>query len=63
LIQVAADISSPATFEREVRALTEGRKDFPDAKAVLVTETEAPRGSRTPQGIEIVPVWQWLLGC
>jgi hypothetical protein len=30
---------------------------------VLVTETEAPHGSRIPQGIEIVPVWQWLLGC
>jgi hypothetical protein len=62
LIQVAADISSPATFEREVRALTEVGKEFPDATACLVTETDAPHGSRTPKGIGIVPVWQWLVG-
>ncbi|MCX6874977.1 MAG: hypothetical protein NTW21_14390 [Verrucomicrobia bacterium] len=63
LIQVAADISAPSTFEREVRALTEACKEFPDAAALLVTETEAPHGSRVPKGIGIVPVWQWLLGC
>jgi predicted AAA+ superfamily ATPase len=63
LIQVAADISSPATFEREIRALTEAGREFPDAAAFLLTETEAPHGARNPKGIEIVPVWQWLLGC
>lgn len=63
LIQVAAEISSPATFEREIRSLTEAGREFPDAAAFLVTETEAPHGVSTPKGIEIVPVWQWLLGC
>jgi len=61
LIQVAADITSPATYEREVRALIEARKECPNAKALLLTDSEAPVGTRTPREIEIVPVWQWLL--
>lgn len=61
LIQVAADISSPATFEREIRALREARQDYPDAPALLLTETEPAREVRAPAGVEIVPVWQWLL--
>jgi uncharacterized protein len=61
LIQVAADVSSPATFAREIRALTEARPEFPDASALLVAETDPPHGVRAPGGIEVVPVWQWLL--
>ena len=61
LIQVAANISSPETFEREVRALTEARQEFPDAATLLVAETEPPREVRAPEGIRIVPAWQWLL--
>jgi predicted AAA+ superfamily ATPase len=61
IIQVAADISSPATFERAIRALTEARQEFPDAEPLLLTETEAPLEVRAPEGIKIVPVWQWLL--
>jgi hypothetical protein len=61
LIQVAADISSPATFAREIRALNEARQAFPDATAFLLTETEPPRGVRAPAEIKTVPVWHWLL--
>ena len=52
-----SNISSPETFEREVRALTEARQEFPDAATLLVTETEPPREVRAPEGIRIVPVW------
>ncbi len=57
----AASISSPAVFEREVQALVEARQEFPDAEALLVTETDPPREARAPQGVKIVPIWQWLL--
>jgi len=61
LIQAASDISSPSSFEREIQALTEARQERPEAEAILVTETDPPRGIRIPKGIEIIPVWQWLL--
>ncbi|MCD8483218.1 MAG: ATP-binding protein [Verrucomicrobia bacterium] len=61
LVQVAADISSPKTCEREIRALIEAGKDFPDAARVLVTETDAPLSVTIPETIRIVPVWRFLL--
>jgi predicted AAA+ superfamily ATPase len=61
LIKVAASISSPAVFEREVHALAEARQEFPDAETLVVTETDPPREARAPEGIKIMPIWQWLL--
>lgn len=61
LVQVAADIASPATCEREIRALTEAGREFPDAAQVLVSETDAPLGMAIPKSVEIVPVWRFLL--
>ena len=60
LIQAASDISSPATFEREIQALTEALKERPEASALLITETDPPHGVQIPKDITIVPVWQWL---
>jgi predicted AAA+ superfamily ATPase len=50
LIQVAADISSLATFEREIEALVQTRPDFPDAGMLLLSETDPPRGIQPPPG-------------
>lgn len=61
LIQVASDISSPAAFTREIRPLLEARPMFPDARLLILTETDPPSEVRAPEGIEIIPVWQWLL--
>jgi uncharacterized protein len=61
LVQVAADIRSMATYERETRALIEARREFPDASAVLVCETAPPHGAQVPEGIALVPVWRFLL--
>lgn len=61
LVQVAADIASPATCKREIRALTEAGREFPDAAQVLLSETDAPLGMAIPKSVEIVPVWRFLL--
>jgi predicted AAA+ superfamily ATPase len=61
LVQVATDISSPATCEREIRALIEAGKEFPDAARVLVCENEAPLGMAIPETVKIVPIWRFLL--
>ena len=61
LIQAVADSSSVATLEREIRALVEAGREFPDAARILVTETGPSPSFDAPEGIEIVPVWRWLL--
>jgi predicted AAA+ superfamily ATPase len=61
LIQAASDISSPATFDREVKALTEALQERPEASAILITETDPPHGLHIPKNIEIIPIWHWLL--
>lgn len=61
LIQVASDLSDPATFNREVRALEAARSEFPQAQALLISETPPPRGADTPDWLRIVSVWRWLL--
>lgn len=61
LIQVASDLSDPATYNREVRALEAARSEFPHAQALLISETPPARGADTPDWLRIVPVWRWLL--
>lgn len=61
LIQVASEVSTRATFEREVRALASAAAEFPCAQRLLLTETHPPRGVSLPDGIELQPVWRWLL--
>lgn len=61
LIQVAADLSAPATFEREVRALSEAAAVHRDALCLLLSETPPPRGASLPGGICIKSVWEWML--
>jgi predicted AAA+ superfamily ATPase len=62
LIQVASDVSDPATFEREVRALNAARAEFGQAQAILLSETPPPKGVATPEWLKIVSLWRWLLG-
>ncbi len=61
LIQVAAEIGHMATFEREIRALQGAAAEFPTARKVLITEGTPPRGASTPEEIELLPIWRWLL--
>jgi len=62
LIQVAANVSSAKTLERETRALLEAGDSFPKASRLLLCENGPSQGAEVPKGIEIKPVWCWLLG-
>ncbi len=61
LIQVAADVENESTFEREIRSLVGASKEFPEAKKILLVEDAPPRGFRFTEGVEVMPIWQWLL--
>jgi predicted AAA+ superfamily ATPase len=61
LAQVASDLTDRGTFDREIQSLVEAVEDFPDARRVLLCETSPPRGGSIPKGIEVIPVWRWLL--
>ena len=60
LIQVCADLSDPATREREIRALQEAAKEHPKAALHLVSlEPEAP--ASVPPEINVHSASAWLL--
>ena len=61
LIQVTADLSSPTTLERELRALEKAALEHPRARRrLLVMHRESLSGAATP-GVEVQPVYEWLL--
>jgi predicted AAA+ superfamily ATPase len=60
LVQVAANLTDPTTFNRETAALVEAAAEFPDARQILLFETAPLRGHPIPDGIEAIPVWHWL---
>jgi len=62
LVQVAAAISGPKTREREIRSLLGAAKEYPLARRLLLVESGIPNGLEVPEGIEITPVWRWLIG-
>ena len=63
LIQVVAELEAQVTLEREIRALKAACTMYPSAQAILLTGSNL--GCRTAfsdlPGIQISPVWQWLL--
>ena len=62
LIQVCTDISNPATWEREVRALVKAATMYPEAKATLLTLDSVPPQPALPPAITWEPAAGWLLG-
>ena len=62
LVQVAMNISTPATWEREIRALKSARSSEPEARCLLVAETAPPHRVSTPDWVEVSSAWRWLLG-
>lgn len=60
LVQVCADLSSPATRDREVRALDSAHKERPAASRTLLTMGDPPPSADLPPGLRVVPVWRWL---
>lgn len=59
LVQIAADLSEPATREREVRALVAASSERPQAKAVLLTLAPESIGD-IPPGIVVSDAALWL---
>ena len=61
LIQACADLSSPETRARELRALTAAAKDHPRAtRRLLVLNRDALKRADA-SGIEVLPAYEWLL--
>lgn len=70
LIQVCADLSDPDTLERELRSLLEAAAQYPDARRLILTLNRStglsgfaePAGSAGwPDGIEVLPAYEWML--
>jgi uncharacterized protein len=61
LIQVCADASPPETAERELRALMEASRAFPQAQKRLLTLTRDGLPREVPAGVLAQPAYVWLL--
>jgi predicted AAA+ superfamily ATPase len=61
LIQVCLDTSDPATWEREVRALSVAAAEIPDSSALLLTLDSTPPRPSLPARLRWRPAAAWLL--
>lgn len=62
LIQVCLDITAPSTRDREIRALVEAAKEFPEAAPVLLTLDSVPPNFELPAPLKWQSAAEWLLG-
>jgi hypothetical protein len=60
LIQVCASLDDPETAQRELRALVEAAREFPQAR-LLVVALDIPVNFAVPEPIEVRNVCDWLL--
>lgn len=61
LIQVCADLTDSGTFDREVRALDAGGRQFPRTRKRLLTLTRSEIPEEVPAGVEVQPAYEWFL--
>ncbi|MEO5860913.1 MAG: DUF4143 domain-containing protein, partial [Burkholderiales bacterium] len=64
LIQVAADLTDPATLEREFRALNDALPEHRRASALLLTLTASDVRAakvKAPANIDVRTAWEWIL--
>ncbi|MCK6479477.1 MAG: ATP-binding protein [Planctomycetes bacterium] len=61
LLQVTADARDPGTAERELRALEEAGREYPDARRILLVLHGEGRPADAPEGVEVRTAWEWLL--
>jgi predicted AAA+ superfamily ATPase len=62
LIQVCTDVSDPATYEREVRALSAAAAEYRGVLSLLLTFDTLPPRSPLPRPLRWQPAIAWLLG-
>ncbi|RJQ50545.1 MAG: hypothetical protein C4530_21480 [Desulfobacteraceae bacterium] len=61
LIQVCSEAGAPKTAERELRALVEAGRQFPNARKRLLTLTQDGLPREAPSGVLTQPAYVWLL--
>ncbi len=61
MIQVAADISTKKTRERECRALYEAGAAKPEANLVLINISEETTIEEKNRTIQVIPAWKWMI--
>lgn len=61
-IQVSYSIKDESTRKREVSALLAIRNVLPCKRQIIITYDEEDAWRLADDGIEIIPVWKWLLG-
>ena len=61
LIQVCAEATGDAVRERELRALDEAGRSFPDATRRLLTATRDGLPATIPSGVVAQPAYEWFL--
>ncbi len=60
LVQVAANVSDPATLARELEALEDARTEHPHAERWLLCESLPPSDASLPPDVHVAPLWHWL---
>jgi predicted AAA+ superfamily ATPase len=63
LVQVCASIDDARTREREVRALLAASAGHPRARKLILTLESRVPFPETPEGIQVLPAWEWLTEC
>jgi len=61
LIQVCANLRSPETLARELRALEASVHEHPRARRRLLVLDRDAAGELEAPGVEVIPAYQWLL--
>ena len=61
LLNVSYNLSTPATFEREIKGLEEAMDYFATDHSLLITEKREEVYQKNGKTIMIVPLWKWLL--
>jgi predicted AAA+ superfamily ATPase len=61
-VQVARHLDASETAEREIRSLSEAAAERKDARLVVITESEKRTIKKDDFEIEVIPLYDWLLG-
>jgi len=60
LYQVCVSLDDPETREREVRALLDAAREFPEATLTILTAEHRLHTPDIPESITVLPAWQWM---
>ncbi|MDE2261321.1 MAG: hypothetical protein KGL45_02230 [Gammaproteobacteria bacterium] len=61
LIQICANLKSPETVARELRALVAAAKEHPRARRRLLVLDRDAVGEVEAQGVEVLAAYEWML--